>query len=89
MTKENYACECDECNKKLGSALSDGMLHLFIGLNDSNYLCNRNDFEINLNYESVMTWNVGREKYYRYYFYLDLNENLIAWYDNAEHCGFK
>jgi hypothetical protein len=83
-------CQCSVCNSAISSQkLTENDLHIFVGKNSENFNCDQEDFEFDLNFESVIYWDVGMSNSDRYYIYLSEHGDCIAWYDNINNCGFK
>jgi hypothetical protein len=83
-------CQCSVCNAAISSKeLNENDLHIFVGKNSENFNSDRENFECDLNFESVIYWDVGMSNFDRYYIYLSEHGECIAWYDNINNCGFK
>jgi hypothetical protein len=83
-------CQCSVCGSAMSSQeITENDLHIYVGTNSENFKCDQEEFEYDLNFESVIYWDVGMSDFDRYYIYLSEYGDCIAWYDNINKCGFK
>ncbi len=86
---EGTECKCAVCGNALVSKLTEAMMHMYVGANDSNIRADLQKFEIGLDYSSVGYWDVGYGGRNRYFLYKNEYGELVAWFDNANDRGFR
>lgn len=89
MKLSKFKCQCEICKNGLKKKLTESDLHEYVGVNKSNFKCELRKFEKGLMYSAVTHWDVGYTEYARYYIYLDIHGNAVAWYDSVNNLGFK
>lgn len=86
---EKYECVCEECRVANEMEVSAWELQMFIDYNRMNYEGDLVSFEKNMQFASVVHWDVGGEGAEIYFVYRDVGGDMIAWYDWNDEVGFK
>ena len=89
MKLSKWKCQCEICEKVMKKKLTETELHIYVGTNKSNSKAELRKFEKELLYSAVTHWDVGYTDNARYYIYLDIDGNAIAWYDAVNCWGHK